>query len=610
MRRGLLAGRDELSKLSERIATKPFDVFYDRLQRRCSLILESSPMTEHNWQMLAAQGHQAAAVNAARACQGRILDLLVAHHIDANRAYRDRAVEELKALASWSTWVDPANEGEAVDACTAEAAIAATIGLDWLWEELTEADRIRLIRAIRTRVIEPYCRSVKDKAWWYESYQSTNAVINGGCGLAALALSDEDPKAEKALELALAGLDGFFNALGREGGWDEGTSFWGHAVRGLLLLNEAATRVLDDQRIIHRRGMDTTGLFPIYFTPNGHPAGFGESSTVPLCGSLYLLVTHFGLKEVAWWLDTYGFGGDVSTDGWSAEGLALLCRPDDLETPTDPSLHSLKIFNEIGWAAMADQWPHPAMYVSAKTGDLSACHSHRDMNAIQLQLDGEMVLVNPGLADVNLSAAFLDDQGLPIQATGHNTLVVGRRDQAIDARGSIVDAIEEPHYRWVACDAQDACGGDARFIRHVVMMIAPDSGKGQTALIVDEVHNPTAESVDVYWHLRGDPKLDEKAQQLTVACDRGKLFGAFASNVPSRVTHRTGSRRRDSHHILRVAAGDVTVGFFAAAFSRDKIHKAIQIDDNGKELAIQLPGATVSFKRRKSHFQLTNVALA
>ena len=60
----------------------------------------------------------------------------------------------------------------------------------------------------------------------------------------------------------------------------------------------------------------------------------------------------------------------------------------------------MKVFNEIGWAAMADHWPSPSLYVSAKTGDLSAHHSQHDMNSLQVQVDGEMLLADRGAAAV------------------------------------------------------------------------------------------------------------------------------------------------------------------------------------------------------------------
>ena len=97
------------------------------------------------------------------------------------------------------------HNNSAVDLCTAEAAVAAVVGLDWLWNDMTEVDRLRVIHALRHRVIEPYRAAVARKAWWYNCYHSWNAVINSGCGLAALALSDEEPSAHEAYQQAPRG---------------------------------------------------------------------------------------------------------------------------------------------------------------------------------------------------------------------------------------------------------------------------------------------------------------------------------------------------------------------------------------------------------------------
>ena len=63
MRRGILASVDELGALRSRIARRPFDRFYERLQERCALIFESAPMTEMNWQTAWASGRWNAACN-------------------------------------------------------------------------------------------------------------------------------------------------------------------------------------------------------------------------------------------------------------------------------------------------------------------------------------------------------------------------------------------------------------------------------------------------------------------------------------------------------------------------------------------------------------------
>ncbi len=612
MRRGLLASREELSALRERISQAPFDAFYDRLVRRCSLILESAPVTEQQWRMEWDRGRWGSALAAARTTQGRLLDLLIAHHIEPNTAYRDRAIEELRTLSRWSQWIDPCYNHVPADLCTAEAGVAAAIGLDWLWEDLTEADRLRVIHAIRHKVVEPYNQAVADKAWWYTCYHHWNAVVNSGCGLAAMALGDEEPAAEEAYHHARTGLASFFDALGHEGGWDEGTGFWGYAMRYVLLLGEATARCLDDQRILHRRGIDATGLFGVYFTPNGHAASFGDEAGVPLYGTFYLLTKHFGVREVTWWLDTYAFRTDLSTSGYSAAGLAMLFRPPDAETDGPGELKTVKVFNEIGWAAIADRWPKPQMYVAAKTGDLSANLSQRDMNSLQLQIDGEMLLTDVGNAP--FSKAYLSEargEFYEVQARAHNTIVVADQDHSLDAQGSIVDAQDGENFRWLACNAGEACGDNVQFLRHVVLVVDPETAAGRMLCVLDELSLPTPEKVSLLWHTQGQIELADGANTGAILGRRSGLSFALASTAGATVsTESHVLARRGSDHVLRMDAGVADSALFCSVFALDAAGGKLDLKQGRKgDVRIQAGNVSVHFKSRKHRLQLDRVEI-
>jgi hypothetical protein len=609
MRRDILATREELASLRERIGRRPFDTIYDVLRKRCSLILETPPVSEQQWRMSWQQGVWGSALSAARTTQGRIMDLVIAHRIDSNAAYRNRAVEELKNLVGWSTWVDPCYGDLAVDLCTAEAGVAATVGLDWLWEDLGEADRLRVLHAIRNRVILPYRQSVTKGAWWYNCYHHWNAVINSGCGLAALALSDEEHAAHDAYQMARGGLKRFFDALGREGGWDEGTGYWGYALRYVLLLGEASSRAIDDQSVFHSRGMDATGLFPIYFTPNGQPASFGDSPAVPSYGAFYILVKRYGLKEVTWWLDTYGFHRDTSPSGWSAAGLALLYRPIDAEVPAGPDLMPLKVFHQIGWAAMADRWPRPAFYVAAKTGDLSANHSQRDMNSLQLQVDGEMLLVDLGHAPLNreyLSDARKDVY--EVQARAHNTITVAERDHCIDAQGTVVEAQVGKDFRWLACDAEDACGENTHFVRHLVMLVNPKTQAAGTLVVLDELHNGTPERMDVYWHTLGRLELNAETMSGRITGQGAGICFTVASTFKLlAMGQERPSGGRQTEQILHLTGGLVGRGLIATIFSRRPVTGKVHLKQTTTGARVQAGGIDLHFKRLKRHLQLADV---
>lgn len=658
MRRDILASRDEMKSLRGQIAQKPFDMIYDMLRKRCAMTLESSPVTETQWRDLAAHGDASAALKAARTAQGRIIDLLVAHGIDPNPAYRDRAHEELRTLVAWSAWHEPSNgnresgvgfrekmdpspdtaspnpahtghedsksrtPNSVIDLCTAEAGVAAVIGLDWLWNDMTEVDRLRVIHAIRHRVIEPYRHAVANKAWWYSCYHSWNAIINCGCGMAALALSDEEPAARDAYQQARAGLKHFFDALGREGGWDEGLGYWGYAMRYVLLLAEASRRTLDDQSIYHTRGMDMTGLFPVYFTPHGKHVGFGDAPAsleerVPLFGAMYLLVRHFGTREVAWWLDRYAFHRDMSTTDWSAAGLAMLFRPTDVESPVVPDLQPLKVFHEIGWAAIADSWlptpgvtaARPSFYVSVKTGDLSANHSHRDMCSLQLLAQSQVLLSDHGLAPYDVTAA---DQPhgelLAVEAARHNVLLAGVRDQHIDAQGQVVEAQLGRNYRWVACNAGIAAGEQVHHVRHVIVLVQPRSQVGHTLIVLDEVQNSASERLDLFWHTPGGVTLDKSGLGGTIESMGARLgfvlggTAAMAMDVVKREsTHR-------SETILHVTTEPATRAAVLSVFSTEPLRGKPSVKRIASgDTQVKVGSTVLRFKASKRHLQLQDV---
>ncbi len=610
MRRGILANRDELAQLRRLAGRGAFEGIFDAMRRRCALILESAPLTETQWQALWLQGNWASAVLSARGVQGRIMDLLISHHIDPNPAYRDRAIEELRNLVGWSAWVDPCHNHITADLCTAEAAVAVIVGLDWLWEDLSPDIRESFVQAVLDKAITPYLKGCKQGAFWTSCYHFWNAVVNSGVGLAALALSDDSADARKAYGEARKNLKHFHDALGREGGWDEGLGYWGYAMRYVLLLAEGARRLDDDQTLLHQRGMDKTGLFPPYFTPNGQPASFGDNSAVPLAGTFYLLARHFKRREVTWWLDTYSFHRDVSSTGWSTAGLAMLFRPPAARTPTKPDLKPVKVFSQIGWAAMADRWPRPSFYVATRAGDLAANHSQRDMNSIQLQIDGEMLLTDQGSAPY--SREYLTDareEFYEVQARAHNTVIVAERDQRIDAQGRIVESRTGPNFRHVAMDAGAACGENVRFVRHVVMLVEPDSETGVTLVVLDDLINGVPEKVEMFWHTRGQISLDRETRSGTIVGSRAGVHFAIGSTVDAKAfvkSYPLGRRGRDN--VLQTSAGVLGRALTASVFSRREIAGPLDVveDENGGAI-VRAGDMEVVFSLGRKDLGLTSV---
>jgi len=609
MRRGILAHKDQLNALSERTTISPFDAIFDALQRRCALILQTGPITETQWRAIWERGKWSSAMLAARATQGRIMDLVISHHIDPNNAYRDRAVEELKGLCAWSTWVDPCHNKMAADICTSEAAVATVIGLDWLWDDISPEDRKAMIRNVSEKALKPYLQAIKDEVWWHGCYHHWNVVVNAGMAMAAMAMEDEDPQAKQVEKLARDGLKNFFDAFGSDGSWDEGIGYWGMTIRYLLLLAEADKNLRDDMGIYHSRGMKTTGLFPVYFTPNGHAASFGDLPIEPLHGTIYLLARQFGLKEVAWWLDTYSLGRDATTNGWSVAGLAMLFRPKNIKVPKTPKLETIKTFPQIGWAAIADQWPRPGLYVAAKTGDMAVNHSKSNMNSIQLQLGGEMMLVDfPRGPQTQQFGTAAQKRFYEITARAHNTICIAQRDHQIDAQGSILESKSTKNYRWIACDAGCACGESTQFIRHVVMTVDPGGGQGCAVIVLDELTNGAPEKFEQFWHTRGKVELDTETQRGKITGIRNEIHLALTATVKTSVNLKSASiDSQCSERFLHLTGGAMGKVLLASVFAGRPIEGIVNIQESYERVTVLAGDTKAHFKPSRSHLKLTRV---
>jgi hypothetical protein len=266
------------------------------------------------------------------------------------------------------------------------------------------------------------------------------------------------------------------------------------------------------------------------------------------------------------------------------------------------------VYGEIGWAALADRWPRPGFYVAAKTGDLSANHSQRDMNSIQLQVDGEMLLTDPGNAPHGDASLAAGEEPYEVQAVGHNTLTVGQRDHRIDAQGRIVASGAGADVRWVTCHAGTACGENVHFFRHVVMVVDPKARAGRMLVVLDEITVGPSERVDVFWHTYGQVELKGAATVGTIRGRRASLAFALASSIEMqcKVESRAANRGRTESvvHLTGYVAGSAVVG---AVFAREKLPGPVGIARTEEMALIDAGPLVVRFTQGKRHLEFEKI---
>ena len=312
-------------------------------------------------------------------------------------------------------------------------------------------------------------------------------------------------------------------------------------------------------------------------------------------------------------MDTYCFHRDVSNIGWSTAGLAMLFRPPAARTPKDPELKEVKVFDQIGWAALADRWPKPTFYVAAKTGDLSANHSQRDMNSIQLQVGGEMLLTDQGSAPYSreyLSEAREEFYETQARAAQHGDR--GRARSADRRAGPYPHSRKGPDFRYVAMDSGGACGENVQFVRHAVMLLDPESQTGVTLVVLDDLANAVPEKVETFWHTRGQIQLDPRKLTGTIIGRRAGLSFAIVSTAKLRAIVKSYPLdRRARDNVIETSCGVIGRALTASVFSRRHVPGPLTIEQGDDGGAIVRFGKTaVTFTAGRTDMTLGSVEVA
>src|SRR5690606_39245992 len=190
----------------------------------------------------------------------------------------------------------------------AELLHAYAVGYDWLHGYLTDDQRA----VVRNAMIEFGLNEAKiaydTSDSWTESTTNWNIVCNSGVIMAALAVGDEVPElADELLHRAYASLPVALAEYGPDGGYPEGTTYWGYATRFLVsALSSLETAIGDDYGISDAPGLDVTVDFSMQLTgTSGQLFNYADSLTqVKTRGgsaATYWLAHRYQQPGYAWW---------------------------------------------------------------------------------------------------------------------------------------------------------------------------------------------------------------------------------------------------------------------------------------------------------------------
>jgi hypothetical protein len=144
--------------------------------------------------------------------------------LEGNAEYKQRAITEMRALASFTDW----NPSHFLD--VAEATFAMGIGYDWLYDDLTPKDRDLISSAIIEKGLKASLTTRSGKVPpWVSGTNNWNQVCHSGMTIGALAVAEHDPNlAASIVDRTIKNLHYAAKSYAPEGIYPEGPGYWNY----------------------------------------------------------------------------------------------------------------------------------------------------------------------------------------------------------------------------------------------------------------------------------------------------------------------------------------------------------------------------------------------
>ncbi len=387
----------------------------------------------------------------------RVFFLAYAWRVTQNRNYLDRARKELLAVAAFSDW----NPSHFLD--VAEMTMAVSIGYDWLYNELSEADRAMIREAILKKGIEPSFDAKYNG--WLKATHNWNQVCNAGVSYGALALYEDQPAvAQTVLNRAVETIRLPMHDYAPDGAYPEGYGYWGYGTSFNVLFISALEKAFGaDFGLARQPGfLETASYLENMTGPTGHSFNYSDAGEG---GSLQPALFWFAQKTsnpLLLWVERQRLlNGEATRNRKDRILPALLlwgqAMPVAQAQPPRATIWTGGGKNPV--ALLRTSWTDSnAIFVGLKAGSPSVNHGHMDVGSFVMEAGGVRWAMDFGAQDYN----SLESKGINIWGKAqnaqrwqvfrygnqvHNTLTVNDSLQRVNGYATITGSSDSPLFR-------------------------------------------------------------------------------------------------------------------------------------------------------------------
>lgn len=350
---------------------------------------------------------------AVRNVQGRILTLGLSYRVFGDKRYLERAKSELMQLAELPDWCPT----HFLD--VGEATLAAAVGLDWLYNELTIDERDKVVKAIVKNGIIPSLdvkESNENKSWLNGNF-NWNPVCNGGLLVGALAIYETEPTlARQIVERSIKYLPYHGAVYAPDGTYAEGTAYWSYGSTFQVIMIEALRSVFGTTCNLEQFPgfLKTTNFITQIVGPTGYEFPFSDASARGANLKSLPISERFTSEPIMLWFASETGNTDVARDEINSIGIAKNILLNDTAVKAQKS-HSRHFALEVLWwnpqlpkiskdiqlplhwtaaghmplAVMRSSWTDSsASYIAIKGGTPNNSHGHMDAGSFILEANG------------------------------------------------------------------------------------------------------------------------------------------------------------------------------------------------------------------------------
>lgn len=449
---------------------------------------------------------------------------------------------------------------------TAEISLGVAIAYDWLYYDLSKAERTLLRSNLVSKGI--LARGEKILA----SGGNTGQVFNAGLLAAALAVWEKDKSdARTLIEESIANVPGIVDAIyAPRGSYAEGYSYWNYGTSYQCIYDEMLLSAFgDDKGLSSHTGFRESGQYRLFMEDTVAPFSYSDGGrTSPGASTaLWWYAAHY--QQPGLLLNALALGDRISDGRYSALVPVSLAKYAPIHTATTPPAQNVWVDSNDasapvvivrkGWNGTADD-----VYLGLKGGQANLNHGHMDAGSFVYHSQGVVwsadvqqkdysVYTSAGLEGHNQQSGTW--KALVYNSLGHSTISFANysgstvklhpTDHIVSGKATFLNSWTTGSALGGQLDLTPVFEGQARSVRRKAVLLEDGSLKiedriqalsGNDAKLIWRLVTPATVSID------GDKIVlvrGKKSVYVTTSCTSGSIsglafhnWGAFADARP------------------------------------------------------------------------------